>query len=136
MIGLVCVAGACGYVHWQVRRRVRRKVIATFRQNYTAQHSQNGGRTQAEYAENIVSAFQRSTCWYRSIFQKEPAAWNARARALIETIRAETDSYVQQLNDMYTNPSGATQPQALKKPEAQEVSTQSVPAAHTAQTGK
>lgn len=127
MIGLACVTGACGYVHWQVRRRVRGKVIATFRRNYTAQHSRNSSRTQAEYVENIVSAFQRSTCWYRSIFQKEPAAWNARARALIETIRAETDRYVQQLNDMYTNPSGVTQSQALKEPEVG-VSTQSAPA--------
>ena len=136
VIGLGCVGGAFAYVHWQVRGRVRAKVIAAFCQNYMDQHSHNGGNPQPEHVENIVSAFMRSTSWYRSIFQKEPAAWNARARALIEKIQAETESYVQQLNDMYTNPSGAAESQAPKEPHVRELPTEAVSGSQTAQSGK
>jgi hypothetical protein len=90
-----------GYAHWQVRRQVRERIIAAFRQDQADQPDR--------YVDNLVAAFQRSTRWYRSIFYTEPAAWNARARALIDKVRGEADRYVQQLNDIYTNPSGAAQ---------------------------
>ena len=98
-LGVTCVLA--GYAHWQVRRRVRERIIAAFRQDQADQPDR--------YVDNLVAAFQRSTRWYRSIFYTEPAAWNARARALIDKVRGEADRYVQQLNDIYTNPSGAAQ---------------------------
>ena len=35
--------------------------------------------------------------------------------------QAAADSYVQQLNDIYTNPSGAAESQALKEPQVREL---------------
>ena len=84
-----------GYGHWQVRRRVRERIIAGLRRNQADRQ-----------VDNLVGAFQHSTRWYRSIFQTEPAAWNAQTRAIVDRVRAEADRCVQQLNDIYTNPSG------------------------------
>lgn len=97
-LGVACILA--GYGHWQVRRRVGERIIASLR------------REQADRPEvdNLVSAFQRNTRWYRSIFHPEPTGWNARTRTLLAKLRAEADGYVQQLNDIYTNPSGAAPP--------------------------
>lgn len=88
-------AVVAGYGHWQVRRRVRERIIASLRRNQPDRQ-----------VDNLVGAFQHSTRWYRSIFQTEPAAWNAQTRAIVDRVRAEADRCVQQLNDIYTNPSG------------------------------
>ncbi len=104
-LGVWGLGGACllaGYAHWQVRRRVGERIIAAFRQDQTDQSDR--------YVDNLAAAFQRNTCWYRSMFRTEPTAWNARTRTLVHKIRSEADRYVQQLNDIYTNPSGAAQP--------------------------
>ena len=93
--GLGVVAVLAGYGHWQVRRRVRERIIAGLRRDQPDRQ-----------VDNLIAAFQRSTRWYRSIFQTEPAAWNAQSRAIVDRVRAEADHCVQQLNDIYTNPSG------------------------------
>ena len=55
---------------------------------------------------NIVAAFVRNTGTFRSIFAKRPAGWNRTARRNLHQVIEDTDSYVQTLNDRYTNPSG------------------------------
>lgn len=111
-IGLAVVVGGFASVHWKIRSRVRDQLITAFRQDQ-AQHTQHPRDwLGADYTEHMIGAFQRSTCWYRSIFQKEPAGWNAGARAIVERVQAEADSFVQQLNDLYTNPAGSAQEMA------------------------
>ena len=54
----------------------------------------------------LPHAFQRSTRYWRSIFLKDPPGWGARSRRRLAEVIAESDAYVQALNDRYTDPSG------------------------------
>ena len=55
---------------------------------------------------DLRRAFLRNVRPWRSIFSKQPAGWGRRARKQIEKIILDTDGYVQELNDRYTDPSG------------------------------
>lgn len=55
---------------------------------------------------DIIAAFLRNTRAFRSIFAKQPAGWSRSARKHLHRVIEDTDSYVQTLNDRYTNPSG------------------------------
>ena len=71
---------------------------------------------------DLANAFLCNTAPWRSIFSKTPRGWGKRDRHRIEEVLEETDRYVQDLNDSFTNPSGTTieateaRP-ALKEPE-------------------
>ncbi len=56
---------------------------------------------------DLVAAFRRNTRVWRSIFSRHPAGWGRRAQRKITKVIAATDSYVQDLNDRFTNPSGS-----------------------------
>ena len=55
---------------------------------------------------DIVAAFQHNIRPLRSIFAKKPAGWGRRARRQLRKVIESSDTYVQTLNDLYTNPSG------------------------------
>lgn len=55
---------------------------------------------------DVVSAFRKSTRGWRSIWQGNPAGWGARTRHRLASVVEDTDTYVQTLNDRFTNPSG------------------------------
>ena len=55
---------------------------------------------------NLRAAFQKSTGWFRSIFQSNPAGWGSLNRRRLDNIRHSVDRLVQRLNDRFTNPSG------------------------------
>ncbi len=55
---------------------------------------------------NIAGAFQRSTKPWRSIFRRSPAGWGRKARKQLTQVIQDTDTYIQTLNDQFTNPSG------------------------------
>ena len=55
---------------------------------------------------DIVGAFIKNTAAWRSIFAKQPAGWGRWSRKQLRKVIEETDTYVQTLNDRYTNPSG------------------------------
>ncbi len=55
---------------------------------------------------DVRNAFRRSTNFYNSIFSFRPRGWNFLNRSRINKIREEADTFVQNLNDRYTNPSG------------------------------
>jgi GTPase SAR1 family protein len=55
---------------------------------------------------NIRTAFAKSTSYYHTIFSFKPKGWNYLNRNRINKVREEADTYVQGLNDRYTNPSG------------------------------
>ncbi len=55
---------------------------------------------------NLRNAFAKSTSYYHTIFSFTPRGWNYFNRSRINKVREEADTYVQNLNDRYTNPSG------------------------------
>lgn len=56
--------------------------------------------------EQYTEAFMRNTRFYRSVFSKKPAGWNARSRAAVDQVIEHASEYVEALNDQFTNPSG------------------------------
>ncbi|MBT3046970.1 MAG: dynamin family protein [gamma proteobacterium symbiont of Ctena orbiculata] len=56
---------------------------------------------------NPISAFLRSTRPWRSIFSRHPAGWGGRSRKQLREVLQATDTYIQTLNDQFTNPSGS-----------------------------
>ncbi len=61
----------------------------------------------AEHLEgDLKRAFRHNTRAWRSIFRKHPAGWGRNARQRVEQVIQATDTYVQALNDRFTNPSG------------------------------
>ena len=58
---------------------------------------------------NYVRAFKKNTSWYRSLFFRQPAGWNKKTGQRLAKILDDANSYIQRLNDMYTNPSGTKQ---------------------------
>lgn len=55
---------------------------------------------------NLTAAFQRSTRFWRSVLPGRPAGWNARARSQIDEVLQGGESYIQTLNERFTNPRG------------------------------
>ncbi len=62
-----------------------------------------------------AGAFMHSTRPWRSIFRKHPAGWGRKSRRQLRDVLQATDSYIQTLNDQFTNPSGS---EKLLQPEA------------------
>jgi hypothetical protein len=56
---------------------------------------------------DLVKAFGRNTRSWRPIFASSPVGWGSGARRRLHKITEDCDSYVQTLNDRFTNPSGA-----------------------------
>jgi GTPase SAR1 family protein len=85
-----------GYVHLSIRRLtadyVSRKLLAEV----------NDPDLHANYAR----AFKKNSRWYRSLLMREPAGWGRRAKRRLAKVLEDTNTYIQKLNDMYTNPSG------------------------------
>ena len=55
---------------------------------------------------DLVRAFQRNTKPWRSIFARSPVGWSRLARRRLKRVLEDADTYVQTLNDRFTNPSG------------------------------
>ncbi len=53
-----------------------------------------------------ADAFLRSVKPWRSIFRKQPAGWGRKSRRQLREVLQATDTYIQTLNDQFTNPSG------------------------------
>jgi hypothetical protein len=76
---------------------------------------------------NLVAAFMRNTKPWRSIFARSPAGWGKGARKKLHQVILSTDSYIQTLNDSFTNPSGE---------DLASVQTMPAPGSHGSGTGK
>jgi hypothetical protein len=67
---------------------------------------------------NPLGSFIRSTKPWRSIFSKKPAGWGRKSRKQITDVVQSTDTYIQTLNDQFTNPSGSEKLLAAESPAA------------------
>ncbi|MCU0766144.1 MAG: dynamin family protein [Gammaproteobacteria bacterium] len=83
-------------IHFGVRSLAARSVLGWLRRQVAA-HALRG---------DVLGMFDRSTRPWRSIFLKRPAGWGRRSRAELSRVLDDTDTYVQTLNDRFTNPSG------------------------------
>ncbi|RMD71269.1 MAG: dynamin family protein [Gammaproteobacteria bacterium] len=97
-----------GYLHFSARKLAANQII----------HRLQREIKDKELQEHYIRAFQKNTRWYRSIFSKRPAGWNARAQQKIKQVLLETGEYIQMLNDRFTNPSGEEPSPAAQKEEA------------------
>jgi hypothetical protein len=55
---------------------------------------------------DLRSAFRRSTRPWQTVFRTSPVGWGLRARRRLARVLRDSDTYVQTLNDRFTNPSG------------------------------
>ena len=58
---------------------------------------------------NLITAFEKNTSIWRSIFHTSPLGWNRRAKRKIRSVIESSGVFVQKLNDSFANPSGSQQ---------------------------
>ena len=63
---------------------------------------------------SLTNAFQNCRKPWRSIFARNPAGWGNRNKKILRNVLQQTDTFVQTLNDTFTNPSGDTDKPAAK----------------------
>jgi hypothetical protein len=110
-----------GYVHFSIRRlaadSVSRKLLADVKD--------------PDLQANYSRAFKKNSRWYRSLLDRKPAGWGRRAKRRLAKVLEDTNTYIQKLNDMYTNPSGnesghpETEPPAVEQTQAPDISSSS-----------
>ena len=90
-----------GYVVWLGLhygvRRLAAKSVASLARRIAGQQGIRG---------DLAAAFRANTAPWRSIFSKRPRGWSRHNRRLLGEVLEDTDRYVQDLNDSFTNPSG------------------------------
>ncbi|MBX2838119.1 MAG: dynamin family protein [Gammaproteobacteria bacterium] len=87
VVGLIVIGG----VHFTVRHLVRQRMLK--------------GLTESDESQ-YTESFKLNTAFYRSIFATEPVGWSARTEKKIEAVIERSTTFVQSLNDQFTNPSG------------------------------
>lgn len=85
-----------GYLHFLVRRFASGRVLKWL----TARAENSLDRA------SLAGAFRRSTRPWRSLLLRAPAGWGRGSRRRLGRVMAETDRFVQTLNDRFTDPSG------------------------------
>ena len=106
-IGLAGVAVAlAAYVHMRVRRWAGRTCAEKLLANVG----------EKDLKANFMRAFMKNTRWWRSIFRRKPAGWNRRNKARLARVVAESNGYVQTLNDVYANPAGRVSENSSSSP--------------------
>jgi hypothetical protein len=85
------------YTHLSIRQWAARKVI----RKLLAQVKNHDLHT------NYTQAFRKNSKWWRSVIFPKPAGWGRRNSARLEKVLEDSNTYIQKLNDEYTNPSGA-----------------------------
>ncbi|MDH3884853.1 MAG: hypothetical protein OET63_11595, partial [Desulfobacterales bacterium] len=99
-----------GYVHFWIRRvtanYVSRKVLAEVEDS--------------DLRVNYARAFKKNSRWYRILLKGKPAGWGRRTKRRLAKVLEDTNTYIQKLNDMYTNPSGSESDPPQTGPPAEE----------------
>ncbi|SFL11571.1 Dynamin family protein [Nitrosomonas aestuarii] len=97
LVALLVLLGGLGFIHFTIRRRVANKIKKKLVQKMGSDH---------ETCKQYTQAFSKSTAAYRSMLFKKPAGWNEVTEQTIDEIIDESNDYIQELNDQFTNPSG------------------------------
>jgi hypothetical protein len=119
LVGLALILVVIIGVHYLVRSAASRSVSASLKKEVP----------ESDLRVNLAQAFRRNTRFWHSIFSRTPVGWGRGARKRLSSIIEDTDTYVQRLNDRFTNPSGeGASPQGTKVESTTETS-QVTPAA-------
>lgn len=94
LLGLLAIV--LGAIHFGVRAVAARSLLGGIRKQ----------AARAGIKGDPVAAFIRSSKPWRSIFRRQPAGWGRRSRRRLREVLQATDTYIQTLNDQFTNPSG------------------------------
>jgi hypothetical protein len=125
LVALLVAVAVVLAIHFGVRSLARNSLLPGLRREAAS----------AGLRGDLVGAFRRSTRPWRSLFAKLPAGWGRGTRRRLHQIIEETDTYVQTLNDRFTNPSGdaaaraaaAAPPEVERRPEPAPSSEQTLP---------
>ena len=93
------IAGLAFIGHFMMRGKAASDILSRLK-------IESDDRLETELAEMLPHSFRKSTRYWRSIFLKDPAGWGSRSRRRLDEVIAESNTYVQRLNDQYTDPSG------------------------------
>lgn len=85
-----------GYLHGWIR-----KLVARFIGNKLHQEIK-----EPDLLDAVSRGFKANTSRWRLLLQKSPMGWNMRSQRRVATVLRDTDTFVQDLNDQFTNPSG------------------------------
>ncbi|MDH5784390.1 MAG: dynamin family protein [Chromatiales bacterium] len=94
--GVTLILGAGLYLHHRLRALAALSVAKWLRKKG---HSR-------EESQQLQGGFTRSTLFWRSLFNNTPAGWGRRSRRQLANVVADTDRFVQRLNDTFADPSG------------------------------
>ena len=100
LVFAVLAAGGCTWLHFLARKWSAAKVARLVERNYV----------HGPVREGLIRALYRNTAPWRTIFHVEPAGWGQRARRLLGSVIADSEKFIQALNDRYAHPSGITAP--------------------------
>lgn len=96
-IALLVLLVGLGAIHFTVRGKVANRIKKRLAQEMGNDH---------EACKQYTQAFSKSTAPYRFMLFKNPAGWNEVTERTIGEIVDESNDYIQELNDQFTNPSG------------------------------
>ena len=69
---------------------------------------------------NYIRAFKKNSRWYRPLLNRKPAGWGRGTQRRLAKVLEDTNTYIQKLNDMFTNPSGSEDGRSEAEPPAAE----------------
>ena len=95
LVAVVAAAGA-GYLHFLARKLSARFIARRIARNPELD----------DIRAWTTRAFVHNTKAWRTIMTLSPAGWGRSARRLIARVVADSDGFVQRLNDRFTDPSG------------------------------
>jgi GTPase SAR1 family protein len=93
---LGAAAAVAVYIHFAIRRWAAERIARSLASDLNARDLQ----------PNYLRAFRKNSRWFRSIFRHQPTGWGRRTERSLAKVREASQDYVQQLNNLYTNPSG------------------------------
>ena len=96
LIALIILVLALLVVHFLIRSLARRSLL-----KWVSRQAQN-----LRIKGDLTAAFLHNTKPWRRLFSKNPAGWGRSARGRLTQILNDADTYVQTLNDRFTDPSG------------------------------
>jgi len=79
-------------VHFSIRKSVAGYMLKKIRDGDDPQYA---------------DAFKKNTRFYRTIFSREPAGWGRGSRKALQEVIDRAGTFVESLNDQFTNPSGS-----------------------------
>ena len=98
--------GLFTWLHFKTRKFAAGRVLRQIDKHYTPGLER----------DRLRQAFIMNTRPWHSVFRKLPVGWGHRSRKRLQRVIADANSYVQTLNDTFTDPSGEQSPQERSAP--------------------